>query len=460
MEAEVQRLTGENATLRNDIAQLNNDINNRGNASEQQRAQEIEQLRRDNDAILQRQAQESAAQQQQLQQQIDANNQRIQDLEGQSQQSAAQIQQLQEQINQRQAALDANNQQIQQLQQEIAARDQRIQELEVQINANGNLQQNLDAITQNLNQVQAERDGFVAENDDLIERIIAATGIIQNATQRLRELTDEQFYAQSKTGVQTDVNAIIQEIENLIQSISNSLQNGPASRALPPPGAPRGQGGPGPQGGPRRFDENGRPLAGGISGGPVGILESISTGQPATEIPQRQGPNGAKKITIPGIKEMTLTDFINGLHRKAEQANRPGAASKYQKAYDSLQSNNELKNNSLTPVQITQIITDTLRSNGIEIKNGQLFGGKKMQKTQKKYKMRKSYNNKHKKHTKKIKQRGGFLYGDKKTTSTVSLTNSSKTASTNTISSSSKSQKSNNKNKNKNKNKNTVKKMN
>ena len=149
MEAEVQRLTGENATLRNDIAQLNNDINNRGNAAEQQRAQEIEQLRRDNDAILQRQAQESAAQQQQLQQQIDANNQRIQDLEGQSQQSAAQLQQLQEQINQRQAAIDANNQQIQQLQQEIAARDQRIQELEVQINANGNLQQNLDAITQN-----------------------------------------------------------------------------------------------------------------------------------------------------------------------------------------------------------------------------------------------------------------------------------------------------------------------
>ena len=301
----------------------------------------------------------------------------------------------------------------------------------------------------------------MAENDDLIDRIIAATGIIQNATQRLRELTDEQFYAQSKTGVQTDVNAIIQEIENLIQSISNALQNGPASRVLPPPGAPRGQGGPG---GPRRFDENGRPLAGGVSGGPVrGILESIETGLPPSGIPQRQGPNGAKKITIPEIKrEMTLTEFINGLHRKAEQANRTGAPSKYQNAYDSLQSNNELKNNSLTPAQITKIITDTLLLNRILIKNGQLFGGKKMQKTQKRYKMRKSYNKhkKHQRHTKKLKQRGGFLYGDKKTTSTVSLTNSNKTASTNTISSSSKSQKSNNnKNKNKNKNKNTVKKM-
>jgi uncharacterized coiled-coil DUF342 family protein len=326
-EAEIQRLTAENATLRNDIAQLNNDINNRGNAAEQQRAQEIEQLRQDNAAILQRQAQESTTQQQQLQQQIDANNTRIQDLEQQLQARVQDVQQLQEQINQRQSALDANIARIQELEQGISERDQRIQQLTEQARqAYGDLQQRLDTATQNLNQIQSERDGLVSENDDLIERIVAATGIIQNATQRLRELTDEQFYVQSKTGVQTDVEAILQELEVLIQSISNALQSGPASRILPPPqGLPQGRPPVGNSGGPA----------------PVGILESISSGKPATEVPI---PNGSKQVTLSGIKSMPLSEFMNGLHRKANQANRPGVISKYQKAYDSLQQNNELKN--------------------------------------------------------------------------------------------------------------------
>jgi len=438
-ETEINRLTGENATLRNDINQLNNDINNRGVAAEQQRAQEIEQLRRDNDAILQRQAQEGLAQQQQLQQQIDANNQRIQELEQQAQQSAAQIQQLQEQLNQRQAALDANVQRIQELEQGIAERDQRIQQLTDEARQGyGDLQQRFDRVTQELERSQMERNGLVEENDDLIDRIVQATLVIQNATQRLRELTDEQFYIQNRGGVQTDVDAIIQQIEGLIQSISSAL-NPVGSRGAPPP--PSGN--------------QGRSSGGVNFQRPVGVLESLSTGQPVNVNLQRQSQNGAKKITIPGIKEMTFSDFMNGLHRKAEQANRSGFPSKYQTAYDSLQNNNDLKNTPLTPNQITQIITNTLNANNIVIKNGQLFGGKK---TQKKYKMRKSYNKqkKHQRYTKKIKQRGGFLYGDKKTTSTKSLTNSSKTASTNTISSSTKSQKSNS-NKNK-KNKNTLRK--
>ena len=439
-ETEIQRLTAENATLRNDITQLNNDINNRGNASEQQRAQEIEQLRQDNAAILQRQVQETTTQQQQLQQQIDANNTRIQDLEQQLQVRVQDVQQLQEQINQRQSAIDANIARIQELEQGISERDQRIQQLTEQARqAYGDLQQRLDTTTQNLNQIQSERDGLVSENDDLIDRIVAATGIIQNATQRLRELTDEQFYVQSKTGVQTDVEAILQELEVLIQSISNALQSGPASRIQPPPL------------GRSSVRSSERPK-------PVGILESISSGVPATEVPI---PNGSKQVTLSGFKSMPLSEFMNGLYRKAFNANRPGVISKYQKAYDSLQQNNELKNTSLNERKITQKIADTLRSNGIEIKNGQLFGGKKTQKTHKKTKKPKLYK-KHKKHqryTKKIKQRGGFLYGDKKTTFTNSLTNSSKTISTNTISSSNKSQKSTNKNKNKNKNKNTVKKM-
>ena len=436
-ETEINRLTAENATLRNDINRLNNDIDSRGVVAEQQRAQDIEQLRRDNDAILQRQAQESVAQQQQLQQQIDANNQRIQELEQQAQQSAAQIQQLQEQLNQRQVALDANNQQIQQLQQEIVAKDQTIQQLNDQNNANGNLQQSFNRITQELERSQMERNGLVQENDDLIDRIVQATLVIQNATQRLRELTDEQFYIQNRGGVQTDVDAIIQQIEGLIQSISNALN--PAGNRGGPPSNPPARGVNVPR--------------------PIGILESMSSGNPANVNLLRQNTNGSKKITLPGFPEMTFVDFMTGLHRKAEQANRPGSPSKYQKAYESLQNNNNLTNPRLTSQQITQIIADTLRSNNIEIKNRQLFGGKK---TQKRYKMRKSYNKnkRNQRHTKKLKQRGGFLYGDKKTTSTVSLTNSNKTASTNTISSSSKSQKSNNnKNKNKNKNKNTVKKM-
>ena len=434
-ETEINRLTAENATLRNDINRLNNDIDSRGVAVEQQRAQDIEQLRRDNDAILQRQAQESVTQQQQLQQQIDANNQRIQELEQQAQQSAAQIQQLQEQLNQRQVALDANNQQIQQLQQEIVVKDQTIQQLNDQNNANGNLQQSLNRITQELERSQLERNGLVQENDDLIDRIVQATLVIQNATQRLRELTDEQFYIQNKGGVQTDVDEIIQQIEGLIQSISNAL-NPAGNRGGPPSNPP----------------------AGGVNvPRPIGILESMSSGNPANVNLLRQNTNGSKKITLPEFPEMTFVDFMSGLHRKAEQANRPGSPSRYQNAYESLQNNNNLKNPRLTSQQITQIIAVTLDSNNIKIKNNKLFGGKK---TQKKYKMRKSYNKnkRNQRHTKKLKQRGGFLYGDKKNTSTVSLTNSNKTASTNTISSSSKSQKSNSNKNKKNKNKNTLRK--
>jgi uncharacterized coiled-coil DUF342 family protein len=455
-ETDLQNLNARNAELTNEINALRQDLGARGDV-QAQHAQAIDQLRRENEAALNGQTQEHQQRILQLQEQI---NQRQAAIDA----NAQQIQQLQEQINQRQTALDANAQQIQQLQQDIVTRDQEITRLQNEGNQaaqgiNQQLQQTtqeLNNVQQTLQRIQIEKNNLIAENDDLIERIIAGTVAIQEATQRLRELTDENFYNQSRTGVTTDVDAIIQEIEGLIRDVSNSLQNG-------------GPGGPSGNAGPRRFDENGRPLAGGVQGGPVrapvrGILESIETGLPTSGFPQ--GPNASKKITIPGIREMTMGEFLNGIYKKANQANRPGNPSKYQKAYDSLQHNNDLKNNSLTADQITQIITDTLRSNGIEIKNGQLFGGKKTYKKYKNYnKMHNKSHNKHKRNTKKLKQRGGFLYGNKKTNaSTASLTIPNKTPSTktistiSTISSKTSSQKTNsNKNKNK-KNKNTVRK--
>ena len=448
METNIANLTARNAELTNEVNQLTQQLNARGGI-EAQNAEAIDKLRRENEAALNGQTQQHQQQILQLQEQI---NQRQAALDA----NAQQIQQLQQDITARQTALDANTQQIQQLQQDIAARDQEIARLQnaaatAAQDINQQLQQTRQELAnaqQALQNIGAERDQLVAENDDLIDRIIAGTQAIQAATQRLRELTDEDFYKQSSAGVTTDVDAIIQEIEGLIRDVSNSLQNG----------------GPGAPGGPRRFDENGRPLAGGVQGGPVrGILDSINTGQPTTGF--TQGPNSSKKIVVPGMGEVTVSGFLNALHNKANQANRPGVESKYQLAYNSIQT--ALKNPFMSEAKITQLIGDTFRQYKIEIKNNQIFGGKKTYK-----KSPKKYKRNTKKNTKKNKHVGGFLYGNKKTTaSTGALTIPNKTPSTKTISTississktssisnnSGKSQKSR-KTINKNKNKNTSRK--
>jgi hypothetical protein len=455
METNIANLTAQNAALTNDVNQLTQQLNARGGI-EAQNAQAIEQLRKENEAALNGQTQQHQQQILQLQEQI---NQRQVALDA----NAQQIQQLQQDIAARQTALDANTQQIQQLQQDIAARDQEIVRLQNEGNqAAQGVSQQLQQTTQELANVQqtlqnitSERDQLVAENDDLIERIIAGTLAIQQATQRLRELTDDEFYKQSSTRVTTDVDTIIQEIEGLIQEVSNSLQNGPASRVLPQSPGGQGRSSGGVSGGP-----------GGVSQRPIGILESIESGKPATEI---HLPNGSALINISGMQPMTITEFMKQLHSKAERANRPGYPSKYQKAYDSIRNNSDLKNPFKPEGFLSQKISDTLRQYNIEIKNNKIFGGKKTHKTHKKYKMyNKMHNKSHKKHqgyTKKLKQRGGFLYGNKKTNASTNLltipnkTPSTKTISTiSTISTKTSPQKTNsNKNKNK-KNKNTVRK--
>ena len=161
--------------------------------------------------------------------------------------------------------------------------------------------------------------------------------------------------------------------------------------------------------------------------------------------------------------EVTVSGFLNALHNKANQANRPGVESKYQLAYNSIQT--ALKNPFMSEAKITQLIGDTFRQHKIEIKNKQIFGGKKT------YKMHKKSHNKYKRNTKKNKHVGGFLYGNKKTTaSTVSLTIPNKTPSTKTISTktsshtnsssgtSKKSQRNTNKSKNRNRKTNTIRK--
>jgi len=448
METNIANLTARNAELTNEVNQLTQQLNARGGL-EAQNAEAIDQLRRENEAALNGQTQQHQQQILQLQEQI---NQRQAALDA----NAQQIQQLQQDITARQTALDANTQQIQQLQQDIAARDQEIARLQnaaatAAQDINQQLQQTrqeLGNAQQALQNISAERDQLVAENDDLIDRIIAGTQAIQAATQRLRELTDEEFYKNSSAGVTTDVDAIIQEIEGLIRDVSNSLQNG----------------GPGGQGGPRRFDENGRPLAGGVQGVPVrGIIDSVNTGQPTSGF--EQGANASKKIVVQGLGEVTVSGFLNALHTKANQANRPGVESKYQLAYNSIQS--ALKNPFMSEAKITQLIGDTLRQYKIEIKNNQIFGGKKTYKKYKMHKMHKKSHNKIKRNTKKNNHVGGFLYGSKKTTaSTGALTLSNKTPSTKTIStktssntiSSSGTSKKSQKNTNKNKNKNTSRK--
>ena len=123
----------------------------------------------------------------------------------------------------------------------------------------------------------------------------------------------------------------------------------------------------------------------------------------------------------------------------------------------------QINNNSnITDDELGTAISNALRSYAIDINNGSVRGGKSG--THKKYKkgVKKTKISTKKLRHKSAKQKGGFLYGNKKTTSTLPLTVSNKTPSTQpstktqSTSNSSKSQKSHsNKTINKNKNKRT-----
>jgi chromosome segregation ATPase len=415
-EVEIQNLTAQNSSLSNEVNALKQDLTSRGDV-QAQHAQAIEQLRKENEAALNNQGQQNQVQIQQLQQQIAEKEQQLQT-------NIGQIQQLQQQIVEKDQQLQTNVGQIQQLQEQIALKDQEIARLQSDAsNSSQTLNAELEQIKQELNNTklalqngQAEKAQLIAENDDLIERIKAATITINEATQHLRELTDEDFYNKSTT----DVSELIAQIEQLLQNISNAIQTGQTSS------------------------------------------QQVQVG------PNRQTRMGQlnRDVMING-NPMNIENLLNQLKNKSdsEARNTGRKENKYTLANNYIKNYLD-KNQNISNEDLNNMVRTALLTNGIGINNGSVRGGKK---THKKYKLRKSYN-KTKRHVKKMngrsyKQSGGFLYGSKKTSSTNSLTipnsNSNKTPSTKTISVSSKTNSSSNKSQKphtKNKNKNTSKK--
>jgi len=271
------------------------------------------------------------------------------------------------------------------LQKQIADKDKQISDHQSSAaNAQQQQQQNASAIAEvnnKLAQLEQDRNSLQKQNDDLVQRIIAATNAINSATTQLEELTNENFYNKSNQ----DVSKIIDEIEASLQEISNSIQGTSNPQAIS-------------QGGP-------------------------------PQIPPREQQNlNLNQVSIRGYTLQTLKAALKT--RSSKESDVRG--NKYNQAV--LEIENflaSLDRAKATNNSVKLAIENILNNKGIRFgSNGAVMGG---------------YNKTNKKHKKQVKstrkQRGGFLYGKYKNTSskckntqknTTSLVNS--TSSYNTTS--------------------------
>ena len=161
------------------------------------------------------------------------------------------------------------------------------------------------------------------ENDDLIQRIIAATQAIKQATENLETLANSVPNQQSEQYI----NQLFAEIEESIKNISGVLQGNPIQ--------------PGPQPGPQP--------------------------QPS----QRINSSQLISVQVPGgaLEQVPFSTIIAGVQKKAGQS---GNVQKYKDALKPLRQ-------ATTPQQVT----DILNQFNISYKNGAIMGGKKTKKLRK-----------------------------------------------------------------------------
>jgi predicted nucleic acid-binding Zn-ribbon protein len=163
------------------------------------------------------------------------------------------------------------------------------------------------------------------ENDDLIQRIIAATQAIKQATENLEILANSVPNQQSEQYI----NQLFTEIEESIKNISGVLQGNPIQ--------------PGPQPGP----------------------------QPQPGQPQKINSSQLITVQVPGgaLQQVPFSNIIAGVQKKAGQS---GNVQKYKDALGPLRQ-------ATTPQQVT----DILNQFNISYKNGSIMGGKKTKKIRK-----------------------------------------------------------------------------
>jgi predicted nucleic acid-binding Zn-ribbon protein len=241
-------------------------------------------------------------------------------------QHAEQLKQTDEQLKLQQTENEAK---IKQLQEEINAKDA---ELNAKVTDFGNnatqLQQQIEQMTKDnvakdaqIVQLQGQISTLQAENQDLVQRIIAATQSISEATNRLQDLNDPAAFNQN------DLDAKFQELEKSIESISNAIQGNTSANNVP------------------------------------NVLN-------LPNVPNLQKISNDTQFTWRDI-QYTFGSLIKKLNQKAQQDTRPD--NKYKMTLQQLRNASD----------VTDIIS-ILDHSGITAKtNGELMGGKNAKKTKK-----------------------------------------------------------------------------
>jgi chromosome segregation ATPase len=267
------------------------------------------------------------------------------------------IQELQQTDEQLAAIQSQNNIQINQLNQEIAAKEAELNQKVTEVGSNAT---QLQAQIEQLTREKQEKDAQIAklqgditdlqnENQDLISRIIAATQAISDAAGKLRELDNPAAFNEAELDEQ------FKEIEASIQQISNSIQGNPVA-----------------------FNQDA-----------AGQLTQIQNKLPSDISIAFNGQN------------LTLGLIRTQLGKKPQTVRNTNAPSKYALALDRVR-------NAQTPEEVIQ----ALKSNGVDIKNGTIYGGKKT-----------------KKNKKNKKQKGGYTYKNNLKRGSISTTASMRSSS-------------------------------
>jgi predicted nucleic acid-binding Zn-ribbon protein len=189
--------------------------------------------------------------------------------------------------------------------------------------------------------LQQNIDVLTAENVSLIGRLKDANTAIINALTLLDQLTDENL---NRENLQ-NVNVAIQQIEKSLEEINRALQGQPAA--------------------------------------PAGAVASSS----ARGMNRINGSDVVNVIDTEGNEANLLyKDIISKL---TERASKVGISPKYGNALREIKATNNVS-----------VIPDILRRNGVDVKNGKIFGGKKYKHFKKTKKCKKS----------KKSKKGGFSY--------------------------------------------------
>jgi chromosome segregation ATPase len=282
-EAQIRQLTDDNTLIKNKSDALETELASKGDLP----AQHAEELKKQTDDF---QAQ-LAKQQQDNQAQIDKLMAQIKDCEDQM------------------AALQK------QLQDKIAEADAHVQNI---TDTQSKGQAEIDQLNKQIADLQAA-------NDDLVQRIIAATQAIMLANENLRLLSETAPNMQSEK----EVDNLLDEIQNSLQTISNAIQGNPTQSAM--------------------YGKNQNKIK-------IDVLDD--NGQP-------------RKIDVD-----TLTGKLNDEFNKAKTSGNPGAA-KLEQAINILRSKDY------------NALSDFLNNNGIRFyknSNKMIFGGKKRTKKHRKQK--------------------------------------------------------------------------